>query len=311
MKSKQHSAVFTSHTVPWLYLAPTIIILLMFIYYPALKVLVSAFYRDNFFLGTMKFIGLENFKMMWTGPLAPAFRQVLVQTVLFSLCIVCLSIGTGLTLAVLSNKKIKGAKIYRMLLIWPFALSSAVAGMIFTFMFNPEVGIVNELLGKIFNVKVMWLSAPVPAFIVTVAAAVWKNIGYNIVFYLAALQNIPNELLEAAEIDGASGFQKFKSILFPLLSPTTFFLVFTNITYSFFDSFGIIDVLTKGAPVGTGFFGNTGVTTTLMYNMFIEGFGGSSNMGFAGAQSVILLIVVAVISVLQFSVFGKKVQYDV
>ncbi len=309
MKNKQ--AVFVSKRIPWLYLAPTLLILLVFIYYPAVKVFVTAFYRNNFFLGTRTFIGLENFRNMFTGVLAPGFRQILVQTVVLSLLIVLISIGVSLFLAILANRKIKGAKIFRMLLIWPFALPTAVAGMIFTFMFNPEVGIVNEILGALFNVKLMWLSNPFLAFCVVLTAAVWKNIGYNIVFFLAGLQNISKEPLEAADLDGANAWQKFVHILFPLLSPTTFFLVFTNISYSIFDSFAIIDVLTKGAPVGKGFFGNTGTTTTLMYSIFQEGFGGSSNMGFAGAQSIILMFVVAVFTAIQFGAFKKKVQYDV
>ncbi len=309
--SKQKTAAFTNNKVAWLYLCPTIFILLVFIYYPALKSLLTAFYRSNFFLGTMKFTGLENFKNLFTGPLAPGFIQILVQTIFFSTSVVVISIALGLFLSVLANKKIRGARIYRLLLIWPFALSPAVAGMIYTFMFNPEVGIINTVLNNVFGCRPQWLSAPLPAFIVTVSAAVWKNIGYNIVFYLAALQNVSKEPLEAAEIDGASGFAKFRYITFPMLSPTTFFLVFTNISYSFFDSFGIIDVLTKGAPVGAPPFNNAGVTTTLMYNIFLEGFGGSSNMGFAGAQSAILMTVVAIIAAFQFGIFSKKVNYDV
>jgi sn-glycerol 3-phosphate transport system permease protein len=302
--------VFTSRFVPWLYLLPTIVILLIFLYYPAIKSLTIAFYRSNFFLGTQAFIGTGNFKELFTGPYAPAFIQIIVQTAAFTCCVVCIGIGFSLCLAVLSNKKIRGAKIYRILLIWPFALSPAVAGTIYTFIFNPEVGIVNEVLGSLFNIKPQWLSAPLPAFIVCIAAAVWKNTGYNIVFYLAALQNIAPEPLEAAELDGATGFMKFRYVMLPLLSPTTFFLVLTNITYSFFDSFGIIDVLTRGAPVGAAPFNNAGVTTTLMYNVYLEGFGGSSNMGLAGAQSAILMSIVAVVAAFQFGLFGKKVNYD-
>jgi len=239
------SSVFSSHCIPWLYLLPTLVILLLFLYYPAVKSLTLAFYRSNFFLGTQAFIGMENFRELFTGAYAPAFIQIIIQSAVFTFCVVSLGITAALFLAVLSNRKIRGAGVYRMLLIWPFALSPAVAGMIFTFIFNPEVGIVNTVLGGLFSVKPQWLSTPPLAFIVCVAAAVWKNIGYNIVFYLAALQNVAPEPLEAAEIDGASGCMKFRYITLPLLSPTTFFLVLTNITYSFFDSFGIIDVLTS------------------------------------------------------------------
>lgn len=302
--------MFTSKSVPWLYLLPTLVILVMFLYYPAAKSLTLAFYRSNFFLGTKTFIGFDNFRELFTGPYAPGFIQVLVQTALYSFCVVAAGICLSLFLAVLVNRKLRGGKIYRMLLIWPFALSPAVAGMIYTFIFNPEAGIINYILDGLFGIKPQWLSTPSSAFVICVMAAVWKNTGYNVVFYLAALQNIAPEPLEAAEIDGATGLMKFRYVLAPLLSPTTFFLILTNITYSFFDSFGIIDVMTKGAPVGAPPFGNAGVTTTLMYNMYREGFGGSSNMGLAGAQGAILMTVVAVIAALQFGLFGKKVNYD-
>ncbi|MCI1209259.1 MAG: sugar ABC transporter permease [Treponema sp.] len=305
-----HRAVFRGRLVPWLYLLPTICVLVVFIYYPALKSIVLSLYRSNFFLGTRKFIGLENFKNLLSGPVAPGFRQVFIQTILFSSCVVFFGIVMGLFLSIQANKKIHGARIYRLLLIWPFALSPAVAGTIYTFMFNPEVGIVNEFLHAVFRIEPAWLSSPISAFFVTAGAAVWKNLGYNIVFYLAALQSVPKEPLEAADIDGAGGWLKFRHVLVPLLSPTTFFLLFTNLTYSFFDSFGIIDVLTKGAPVGRFPFDNAGVTTTLMYKVFLDGFGGSSNMGFAAAESVILMILAAVVLGLQFGLFGKKVNYD-
>ena len=285
--------------------------MITFIFYPALKSVILAFYRSNFFLGTRKFIGFGNFRNLFKGPLAPGFIQCFFQTILFSLCVLGIGISFSLFLAIQANKRIRGARIYRLLLIWPFALSPAVAGTIFTFLFNSEIGIINEVLEKLFNLKPMWLSNPNLAFCVTVTAAVWKNLGYNIVFYLAALQNLSSEPLEAADIDGASGWRKFWNIMFPLLSPTTFFLIFTNLTYSFFDSFGIIDVLTKGAPMGNVPFDNAGITTTLMYKVFIDGFGGSSNMGFAAAEGTILMILVAGFSYLHFEVFGKKVNYDV
>lgn len=305
----QASAVFKSRWLPWVLLAPTFVILVIFLYFPVIQSFVLSFYRSNLFLGTQRFIGFENFVNIFTGPLAPAFRQVFFQTLVFSLSVVVFGLAVSLALAILANQPIRGARVYRLLLIWPFALSPAVAGTIFLFMFNPEVGVVNQLLNAGFNIRPRWLDNPLLAMTVVVSAAVWKNLGYNIVFYLAALQNIPGELSEAAEIDGAGAWQRFWSITFPMLSPMTFFLVFTNLTYSFFDSFGMIDIMTRGGPVGPEPLDQAGVTTVLIYKIYQDGFGGSANLGFAAAQSVLLLLLVAGITVLQFRILGRRIYY--
>ncbi|MGD1818330.1 MAG: carbohydrate ABC transporter permease [Pleomorphochaeta sp.] len=310
--NQNKNAIFKAKVIPYLYLFPTALVLIIFIYYPAIKTFILAFYRSNFILGTRKFIGLENFKNLFSGVLAPGFIQTCIQTIVFSFLVVILGLSISMFLAVLTNEKIKGAKYYRLLLIWPFALSPAVAGTVFSFIFNPEVGVINIFLSSVFNVKPGWLTNPYLAFFVAVFAAVWKNLGYNIVFYIAAFQNISKDPLEAAEIDGASRFSKFIHILFPLLSPTTFFLLFTNITYSLFDSFAIVDVLTKGGPMGPSpYMDNLGLTTTLMYKIFLDGFGGSSNMGFAASETFVLMIIVMFITMFQFGFLGKKVNYDV
>lgn len=309
--NQDKNAVFKSNSKVFAYLFPTIIVLLLFIYYPAFKTFVLAFYRSNFFIGTKKFIGFENFKNLFVGVLAPGFYQTFIQTILFSFLVVFGGMAISLFLAIQANKNIKGAKIYRLLLIWPFALSPSVAAIIFSFVFNPEVGVVNIFLNTLFNIKPGWLTNPYLAFIVAVFGSIWKNLGYNIVFYLAALQSISKEPLESATVDGASDAKKFRYILLPLLSPVSFFLLFTNITYSFFDSFGLIDILTKGGPMGPApLLNNEGITTTLMYKIFLDGFGGSSNMGFASAQTIILMIMVSLLSLFQFGFLGKKVNYD-
>ena len=304
---KEKNAVFTSRIVPYIYLSPTLIILLVFLFYPAWKSIILSMYRSNLFLGTRKFIGLENLKSLFTGPLAPGFLQVLAQTVIFSILVVVLSLFISLFLAVQASKDIRGARVYRVLLIWPFALSPAIAATIALFMFNPEVGIVNTLTG----LSIRWLDSPVPAFFLTVGIAVWKNLGYSIVFYLAALQSLPKSPLEAANIDGATTMQRFWLVTYPLLSPTTFFLLFTNLIYSFFDSFAIIDMLTRGGPVGPGpLLDNEGITTTLMYKVYLDGFGGSSNMGFAAAEGVVLMVLVGIAALFQFRFLAKRVHYE-
>jgi sn-glycerol 3-phosphate transport system permease protein len=279
------NAVFSSRTLPWLLLLPSFVILLVFIYYPTIQAWVLSLHRSNLFLGTRRFVGLDNFRLMFTGPLADKYIQVVIQTFFY------------------------GARIYRLLLIWPFALSPAVAGTIFLFMFNPDVGAVNEVLQQLFGLRPRWLDTPTLAFGLVVIASVWKNLGYNIVFYLAALQNVPRELSEAAAIDGASPIQRFFRITVPLLSPMTFFLLFTNLTFAFFESYGLIDIVTKGGPVGPAPVDAAGITTTMIYQVTIDGFGGSGNTGLAASLGNIILFFTAIITVLQFRYGGRRVQY--
>ena len=305
----QENPVFKSRWTALLLLLPSLLILTVFLYYPAIQSFVVSLYRSNLILGTRRFIGLANFTDLFTGPLSAMYRQVVVQSLIFSTAVVVLGLSVSLALALLANQPVRGARVYRLLLIWPFALSPAVAGTIFSFLFNPEVGAVNQILGATLGIQPRWLDTPVLTFMLVVTAAIWKNIGYNIVFYLAALQNIPGELGEAAAIDGAGAWQRFWSITLPLLSPMTFFLVFTNLTYSFFETFGMIDILTRGGPVGPEPLDNAGLTTTMIYRLYTDGFGGSGNLGFAAAQGVVLLLTVAAITTLQFRYGGRNVHY--
>ena len=302
--------IFRHRILGWSLFLPTFVILLMFLYYPVVQSLVLSTYRSNLLLGTRAFIGLENYRAIFFGPQAPAFLQASIQTVVFALLVTGPGVGLGMILATIAAKPITGGRFYRIMIIWPFALSPAIAGTIFLFMFNPEVGVVNQILSSLFGVKPRWLDNPTLAFIIAVCAAIWKNLGYNIVFYLAALQNVPKSLHEAAEIDGAGGLTQFLRITIPLLSPTTFFLVFTNLAYSFFNVFGLIDILTAGGPIGRGLTDNTGVTTTLIVKVFRDGFGGSSNIGLAAAQGVILMIVAVSMTVAQFRFGRHGVHYE-
>src|SRR6056297_235835 len=303
------NAVFTSRVLPWLLLLPSFIILLGFIYYPAIQAWVLSLHRSNLFLGTRQFIGFDNFRLMFTGPLADKYIQVVIQTFFYGALVVGIGLSIAIVLATLASSPIRGARVYRLLLIWPFALSPAVAGTIFLFMFNPDVGSVNEVLGTVFGIRPRWLDTPTLAFALVVIASVWKNLGYNIVFYLAALQNVPKELNEAAAIDGASPIQRFFRITVPMLSPMTFFLLFTNLTFAFFESFGLIDIVTKGGPVGPSPVDAAGITTTMIYQVTIDGFGGSGNTGLAAALGNIILLFTAIITVLQFRYGSRRVQY--
>ncbi len=291
-------------------LVPTLAVLTAFLYFPAIQSVVLSTYRSNLLLGTRAFVGLENFRAIFFGPQAPAFWQASIQTILFALLVTGPGVAVSMVLATLAARPITGGRFYRIMLIWPFALSPAIAGTIFLFMFNPEVGVVNQVLSALFGIKPRWLDDPALAFVVAVSAAIWKNLGYNIVFYLAALQNVPPSLSEAAEIDGAGGIARFFRITVPMLSPTTFFLVFTNLAYSFFNVFGLIDILTAGGPVGGGIANRTGVTTTLIVKVFRDGFGGSSNMGLAAAQGVVLMTIAVLVTVGQFRLGGRSVHYE-
>ncbi|CAA9581587.1 MAG: SN-glycerol-3-phosphate transport system permease protein UgpA [uncultured Truepera sp.] len=303
------NAVFKGRALAWLLLLPTLLILLVFIYYPLLQSFVGSVFRSNLFLGTRQFVGLENFRALFVGPLAPAYYQALGQTLVFSLGVVLIGLALSLGIATLANQPVRGARVYRLLLIWPFALSPAVAGTVFVFLFNPQVGVVNDVLGTLFNIRPRWLDTPPLTFALVTAAAIWKNLGYNIVFYLAALRNIPGELGEAAQLDGANGPQRFWRVTFPLLGPMTFFLVFTNLTFAFFDTFGMIDIMTRGGPIGRPPLDETGVTTTLIYKIFQDGFSGTGNLGVAAAQSTVLLFIVAGIALLQFRFGNRRVYY--
>ncbi|MFN2312265.1 MAG: carbohydrate ABC transporter permease [Spirochaetia bacterium] len=302
--------IFRHPVLSWVLFFPTLLILVMFLYYPVIQSLVLSTYRSNLILGTRSFIGLQNFASIFLGSRAPAFWQATIQTIVFGLLVTGPSVAIGMVLATIASHPMRGGRFYRIMLIWPFALSPAIAGTIFLFMFNPEVGVINQVLSSLFGIKPRWLDDPQLAFGVAVAAAIWKNLGYNIVFYLAALQNVPANLSEAAEIDGAGGIVRFFKITVPMLSPTTFFLVFTNLAYSFFNIFGLIDILTAGGPVGRGIANNTGVTTTLIIKIFRDGFGGSSNMGIAAAQGVVLMALAVSVTLAQFRLGRSGVHYE-
>ncbi|GGJ37193.1 carbohydrate ABC transporter permease [Deinococcus roseus] len=293
--------IFKSRLLPWLFLLPSLLILAVFLYFPAIETLRLSAYQSSVFLSTERFVGLENFIELLSSPV---YHQSILQTLVFMAITVTCGIALAFLLALLANRPIKGAKIYRLLLIYPYALSPAIAGTLWLFLFNPEIGLVNALLGSWFHIKPRWLDTPFLAFFLVCCAAIWKSLGYNVVFYLAALQNVPADTLEAAQIDGAGSWQRIRCILVPMLSPMTFFLVFTNVVQALFDSFGLVDILTKGGPV----YGQTGITSFLIYQLYLDGFA-NAKTGFAAAQAVLMLILVAGITVLQFRIGGKQVHH--
>jgi sn-glycerol 3-phosphate transport system permease protein len=305
---QQHT--FRNRWLPFVLLLPTLVILVLFLYYPILNTFQISFYKaapnglDLTYIGTDNFARLLDPKLTVdpkTGSpqIKNEYFMVLGRSMIFSATIVFGGLGLSLAIAMLANQKVRGIRFYRTLLIWPYAISPAIAGVIFLFMFNP-VGVVSYVINALFHVKPNWLGDPVITPMLVIMASIWKNLGYNVIFYLAGLQNIPSDLLEAASIDGANRWRRFWRITFPLLSPFTFFLLITNLTYSFFDIFGTVDVLAGPGP------GNS--TTVLIYNLY-QDLNVNHSTGMAAAQSVLLFILVAFITIVQFRTTEGRVTY--
>lgn len=288
---------FKGWLTPLALLAPTLTILALFLYYPSLDTLRLSTLLARLGARRTAFVCVDNFTRLVTDS---EYLNIIVITFGISVAIVVIGLVLSLAIATLAYLPIKGAKIYRTLLIWPYSISPVVAGIIFLLLFNPTGGIINYALEGLFGFKIGWLNDPTAAPWAVIIASVWKLIGYNILFYLAGLQNVPKDLIEAAAIDGANAWQRFVRIVIPLLSPITFFLVITSMTYAFFESFGTIDYLTGGGPVGA--------TTTMMYQIYEVGIV-NNDLGKAAAQSIILFVMVIGLTVLQFRTTGERVNY--
>ena len=293
--------VFKGRLLPWLLLLPSLTVLAVFLYYPAVQTLRLSATASNLITGNARFVGWENFTDLLRDP---SYVQSAALTLLFCALVVSLGLLVSLSLALLASSVRRGARWYRLALIYPYALSPAIAATLWLFLFNPEVGMVNTVLGDLFGIRPRWLDTPGLAFGLVVMAAVWKNVGYNVAFYIAAIQNLPKDVLEAARIDGAWGSRMFWRILFPLLSPMTFFLVFANLTYALFESFALVDILTKGGPV----MGSGGATRFLMFRLYTDGIE-NYKTGFGAAQAVLMFLGVALITLAQFRFAGRRVQY--
>ncbi len=352
------AGIFDTHWIfPWLLLSPTLLILIIFIYYPALDTFSLATRLARLGTPRTRFICVRNFTEIiapsysgaeyllfaitsgfilglvywkrrqplpsrlyfWTkrvtwllaiastyvfimGLWSDDYQLIFFNTVLVATSTVVLGLIISLALAVLVYQPIKGAGIYRTLLIWSYAISPAVAGVIFAIMFSPVAGVVNHLLETLFHIEGLpWLTNPTLARIVLILASVWKQLGYNILFYIAGLQTVPNDQLEAAALDGANRWQRFLNVVVPALSPITFFLIITNLTYTLFDIYGTIDYLTKGGP--------NGATSVAIYEIIRVGIRADRDLGRAAAQSIILFIMVIGVTILQFRTSGRRVNY--
>lgn len=287
---------FRGWMLPLLLIFPQVFISAVFFFYPAGQAIwQSLFIPDPFGLSS-QFVGLGNFEFLFSDRY---YRAAFVTTVVFSTLVTLVSMVPALFLAVLADRLIKGAGAYRTMLIWPYAVAPAVAGVLWLFMFNPRVGVVAWYLGKLGYDWNHVLNAGEAMGLVVVASA-WGRISYNFLFFFAALQAVPKSLIEAAAIDGARFWRRFFTIVLPLLSPTTFFLLVVNVVYSFFETFGVIHTITSGGPQQA--------TTILVYKVYSDGFVGQ-DLGSSAAQSVILLIAVGLLTVIQFKFVEKRVHY--
>ena len=290
------NAYFSGLTVPLLLLLPQLAITVVFFYWPASQAVWQSFLLQDAFGTSTEFVWFENYAELFKDP---GYFKALINTAIFSTFVCILSLSIALLFAVMADRQIRGAEIYKTLLIWPYAVAPAVAGVLWIFMFDPSLGMLARGLASL---GVNWnprLNGN-DAMLLVILAATWKQISYNFLFFLAGLQSIPKSVIEAAVIDGARPWRRFWTIVFPLLSPTTFFLLVVNIVYVFFDTFGIIDTVTGGGP--------SGATETLVYKVYSDGKGGS-NLGGSAAQSVILLIMVIGMTAFQFRFIERRVSY--
>lgn len=287
---------FNNRWLPLLLLLPQLAITLVFFYWPASQAVWSSFRIEDAFGTTTEFVGFENYQVLFSNP---AYYQAMITTLIFSSAVTFFSLSIALLLAVMADREIKGAGVYRTLLIWPYAVAPAIAGVLWYFMFQPSLGMVARgLRGLGYD----WnpLLNGNQAMVLVIVAATWKQISYNFLFFLAGLQSIPKSLIESAAIDGARPARRFWTIVFPLLSPTAFFLLVVNVVYVFFDTFGIIDAVTGGGP--------SKATTTLVYKVFADGRLGG-DLGGSAAQSVILMFIVIALTAVQFRYVERRVNY--
>jgi sn-glycerol 3-phosphate transport system permease protein len=288
--------VFRSGWLPYALLAPQIAITLVFFFWPALQALYQSVLLADAFGTSVQFVGLENFAKLAGDELYLASFRV---TAVFSVLVTAAGLAVSLALAATADHVIKAALVYRTLLIWPYAVAPAIAGVLWVFLFNPTLGILPYWLGSL---GFHWnhVLNEDHALALVVIASVWKQISYNFLFFLAGLQSIPRSLIEAAAIDGAGPVKRFWTIVFPLLTPTTFFLLVVNLVHAFFDTFAVIDAATEGGPGQA--------TSILVYKVYKDGFKGL-DLGGSAAQSVVLMGIVIVLTVIQFRYVEKRVQY--
>jgi sn-glycerol 3-phosphate transport system permease protein len=292
----QKRVTFRNLWLPYLLLAPQVVITLIFFIWPASQALFQSLLVEDPFGLRSEFVWFQNFNELFSDP---HYLDSMLITAVFSISTTFLALSSGLLFAVLADRVLKGATVYRGALLWPYAVAPAVAGVLWLFLFSPANGIIALAL-RAMGYEWNHVLNGGEAMLLVVIAAAWKQIAYNFLFFLAGLQMIPKSVIEAAAIDGANPLQRFWTIIFPLLSPTTFFLLVVNVVYAFFDTFGIIHAVTSGGPAGA--------TNILVYKVYADGFVGL-DLGGSAAQSVILMGIVVALTVVQFRYLERRVQY--
>jgi sn-glycerol 3-phosphate transport system permease protein len=292
----QRRAIFGNRVLPYALVAPQLVITLVFFFWPAGQAIYQSLLREDPFGLSSRFVWFENFQAVFADEY---YVDSLGTTALFSLSVAALSLGVALALAVQANNVIRGTNIYRTLLIWPYAVAPAIAGVLWLFMFHPSIGLLGRAL-RTLGVDWNYLLNGPQALLLVILASAWKQISYNFLFFLAGLQSIPKSLTEAAAIDGAGPRRRFWTVTFPLLSPTAFFLLVVNVVYAFFDTFGVIHAVTGGGPGKA--------TEILVYKVYYDGMI-ALDLGGSAAQSVILMAIVIGLTVVQFRYVEKQVHY--
>ncbi len=292
------SAAYNNRVLPYLLLAPSILLVLVFFIYPAAQSVEYSLYRVNRVRDVKIYVGLENFERLSESN---AYRNSLVVSAKFTLAVVFFALSIGLALAVGASLPIAGFGFYRTLLIWTYALSPAVAGTIWALLTDPAIGILTQVL-EYFNIDFNWRKNQGDALVFLSMAAIWKILGYNILFYLAGLKNIPRDVIDAAALDGASAWTRFWRMVFPLLRPTMLFLLIMNTLYASFETFGLVDITTEGGPGRA--------TDLLIYQLYRDGFKSASRIGLASAQSIVLLVIVATLTFIQYRFISRRTFYQ-
>lgn len=293
----QRRVVFNNRFLPYLLLLPQLAITMVFFFWPASQAIYQSLLRQDPFGLRTQFVFLQNFQSVLSDPLYIEAFQV---TAIFSISVTLFVMTLALLFAVMADRQIRGAQAYKTLLLWPYALAPAVAAVLWVFIFHPSIGILGKALNGM-GIKWDYQLNGVQALVLIVVASSWKQIAHNFLFFLAGLQSVPPAIIEAALIDGASAWTLFRRILFPLISPTTFYLLTINVVFSFFDTFGVIHALTHGGPGRS--------TTTLMYKVYMDGYV-NLNLGTSAAQSVVLMLIVSVLVWIQFRSTEGKVHYS-
>lgn len=287
---------FRSSWLPWVLIAPQMAIILVFFFWPASQALYYSLQQQDAFGTSTQFVGLQNFRALFADE---SYIASFKTTAVFSVAVTALGLSSSMLLAVMADRVVKGSRWYKTLLIWPYAVAPAVAGILWLFMFAPSIGVVSYGL-RAMGVDWNHLLNGTHAMILVVFAAVWKQISYNFLFFLAGLQSIPKSLIEAAAIDGAGPWRRFWTVQFPLLTPTTFFLLVINVIYVFIETFAIIDAATSGGPGKD--------TAILVYKVYFDGFK-ALDLGGSAAQSVVLMGILVVLTIVQFRYVERRVHY--